>query len=182
MICCVGELGHCQSVSRWPRDNSAGRVPAKRMKHRGGKRLGNLPRPPNANHHAPPEHCRTLSLSSYPSAHLLYPFARGRRRSHRARVFLQPSRSTSAMLMMLAPSLLLYVSLLLDHLPAADALRVPISGRRVSRTQDRIDHIRRGLGRRAAMEGDLQDQSDVRYYTNVSLGGQQFSVLVDTGR
>ncbi|EPS97738.1 hypothetical protein FOMPIDRAFT_158263 [Fomitopsis schrenkii] len=31
------------------------------------------------------------------------------------------------------------------------------------------------------MEGDLQDQSDVRYYTNVSLGGQQFSVLVDTG-
>lgn len=32
------------------------------------------------------------------------------------------------------------------------------------------------------MEGDLQDQSDVRYYTNVSLGGQQFSVLVDTGR
>lgn len=32
------------------------------------------------------------------------------------------------------------------------------------------------------MEGDLQDQSDVRYYTNVTLGGQLFSVLVDTGR
>ena len=86
------------------------------------------------------------------------------------------------MLVKLAPSLLLYVSLLLDRLPAADAFRVPISGRRVPRIQDRIDHVERGLGRRVAMEGDLQDQSDVRYYTNVSLGGQQFSVLVDTGR
>ena len=149
---------------------------------RGGRRLGNLPRPPNVNPHVPPSHCRTLSLSSYPSAHLLYLFARGRRRSHRVRPFLQLSRSTLAMLVMLAPSLLLYVSLLLDHLPATGALRVPISGRRVPRIQDRIDHVGRGLGRRAAMEGDLQDQSDVRYYTNVSLGGQQFSVLVDTGR
>lgn len=86
------------------------------------------------------------------------------------------------MLMTLAPSLLLYVSLLLDHLPAADALRVPISGHHSPRDQVGLEHVGRGLGRRAAMEGDLQDQSDVRYYTNVTLGGQLFSVLVDTGR
>ncbi|KAH9935317.1 aspartic peptidase domain-containing protein [Fomitopsis serialis] len=83
--------------------------------------------------------------------------------------------------MRLAPSLLLYVSLLLDCLPAADAVRMPIAGRRVPRIQDELERMDPGLGRRASMSGDLQDQGDVRYYTNVSLGGQQFSVLVDTG-
>jgi len=85
------------------------------------------------------------------------------------------------MLMRLAPSLLLYVSLLLDCLPAADAVRMPIAGHRAPQIQDELERVDAGLGRRASMSGDLQDQGDVRYYTNVSLGGQQFSVLVDTG-
>jgi len=29
---------------------------------------------------------------------------------------------------------------------------------------------------------DLDDLSDIKYFTNVTLGGQEFQVLIDTGR
>ena len=39
-----------------------------------------------------------------------------------------------------------------------------------------------GLGRRVAMSGDLQNSGDVKYWTNVTMGGKSVSLLLDTGR
>ncbi|CCM01494.1 uncharacterized protein FIBRA_03548 [Fibroporia radiculosa] len=85
----------------------------------------------------------------------------------------------------LASSLLWYTFLLLNDLPAVDAVRIPITGQRVQRWAEvrgpaagRLGHINR-----ASISGslDLQDQGDVKYFTNLTLGGQPFQVLIDTG-
>lgn len=80
----------------------------------------------------------------------------------------------------LASSLLLYLSLLLDDLTVS-AIRIPFTGHRVphGRTWTGLER----LGRRASMTGStLSDSSDIEYYTNITLGGQSFKVLIDTGR
>lgn len=79
----------------------------------------------------------------------------------------------------LASSLLLYLSLLLDDL-AVSAIRIPFTGHRVPHGRTRTGLER--LGRRASMTGStLSDSSDIEYYTNITLGGQSFKVLIDTG-
>lgn len=73
------------------------------------------------------------------------------------------------------PSLLLYVSFLLELQDVGASLSLPIVGRR------REAHV--GLARRSSMSGaNLQDSSDLDYYTNITLNGTQNTVLVDTGR
>lgn len=72
----------------------------------------------------------------------------------------------------LATSLLLYLSFLLDDLSGAHAIR--ISGKRVPREGP--------LLRRGTMTADLKDDGDLKYYTNISLNGETFPVLIDTGR
>ncbi|KZT23418.1 acid protease [Neolentinus lepideus HHB14362 ss-1] len=59
----------------------------------------------------------------------------------------------------------------------ADALRLDIHGRRLDLGIDN-SLVRRGniFGQSA-----LNDSGDVQYTTNITLGGQQFSVLIDTG-
>ncbi|KAH9949576.1 acid protease [Amylocystis lapponica] len=76
----------------------------------------------------------------------------------------------------LAPSLLLYLGLLLDDL--AGAFRIPVVGRQ---EQWGWPGAGAGVARRAGMTSDLVNSGDVRYYTNVSLGGDMFQVLIDTG-
>ncbi|EMD37877.1 hypothetical protein CERSUDRAFT_114514 [Gelatoporia subvermispora B] len=72
------------------------------------------------------------------------------------------------------PSLLLYVSFLLELQDVGASLSLPIVGRR------REAHV--GLARRSSMSGaNLQDSSDLDYYTNITLNGTQNTVLVDTG-
>ncbi|PSR98931.1 hypothetical protein PHLCEN_2v4251 [Hermanssonia centrifuga] len=55
-----------------------------------------------------------------------------------------------------------------------NALR--ISGKRIPRGED--EH---GLGRRATLTADLRDDSDLKYYTNITLNEEVFPVLIDTG-
>ena len=60
-------------------------------------------------------------------------------------------------------------------LDLADALRVGLQGK----------HARpQLLTRRASLAGTtvLNDTSNIQYSTNITLGGNQFSVLIDTGR
>lgn len=82
----------------------------------------------------------------------------------------------------LSSSLLLYLYLLLDDL-AVSAVRIPVVGKQVPRTT-REWVPPQDLSRRVSISAgsDLKNIQDVRYYTNVSLGGQPFQVLIDTGR
>ena len=77
----------------------------------------------------------------------------------------------------LAPSLLLYLSLLLNDAPIAQAIRLPIQGRIGGFGSS-------GLARRASISGtpDLSNQGNLQYQTNITVNGQQFQVLIDTGR
>ncbi|KAI0949368.1 hypothetical protein AcW1_009001 [Taiwanofungus camphoratus] len=81
----------------------------------------------------------------------------------------------------LSSSLLLYLYLLLDDL-AVSAVRIPVVGKQVPRTT-REWVPPQDLSRRVSISAgsDLKNIQDVRYYTNVSLGGQPFQVLIDTG-
>ncbi|KAI0675315.1 acid protease [Trametes maxima] len=81
----------------------------------------------------------------------------------------------------LATPLVLYLSLLLDELPQARAVRFPVEGRAgglagAARSVGR-------LGRRASINGtpDLANVGNVQYRTNLTLNGEQFNVLIDTG-
>ncbi|KAI0663518.1 acid protease [Cubamyces menziesii] len=85
----------------------------------------------------------------------------------------------------LATPLVLYLSLLLDELPLAQALKFPVEGRVVgleARDERRARSLGR-LGRRASISGtpDLSNVGNVQYQTNITLNGQQFKVLIDTG-
>jgi hypothetical protein len=75
----------------------------------------------------------------------------------------------------LTAPLLLYLSYLLDLSSQANALK--IHGVRTP-----LDDA--GLDRRSSMssQGDLRNDGDLKYYTNVALNGEQFPVLIDTGR
>ncbi len=77
----------------------------------------------------------------------------------------------------LAPSLLLYLSFLLDGLPIAQAIHLPLKAR-----MGGFGHG--GLARRASLTGtpDLTNQGNMQYQTNITLNGQAFQVLIDTGR
>ncbi|PIL36177.1 hypothetical protein GSI_01837 [Ganoderma sinense ZZ0214-1] len=76
----------------------------------------------------------------------------------------------------LAPSLLLYLSCLLDEFPIAQAIRLPLRARMGGFGDG-------GLARRASLTGtpDLTNQGNMQYQTNITLNGQAFQVLVDTG-
>ena len=70
---------------------------------------------------------------------------------------------------------LLY-SLLTLPVDLADAVRIGLAGHRTP--------SRRQFQRRATLTGTttLTDSSDITYTTNITLGGNQFSVIIDTGR
>ena len=68
----------------------------------------------------------------------------------------------------LATSLSLCLSLLLE----ANAIR--ISGRQVP-WEERLQ-------RRGSMVATLQDDGDLKYFTNITLNDEVFPVLIDTGR
>jgi len=74
----------------------------------------------------------------------------------------------------LATPLLLYLSFLLNEL-SIHANAIKISGVRTMRDGS--------LTRRASLSGagDLQNQSDLKYFTNISLNDESFPVLIDTG-
>lgn len=72
----------------------------------------------------------------------------------------------------LATSLLLYLSLLLDDISGAHAIR--LSGKKRPREEK--------LQRRSAMTATLKDDGDLKYYTNITLNDEVFPVLIDTGR
>lgn len=56
--------------------------------------------------------------------------------------------------------------------PAVNALHIRAVGRR------------NPLRRRTSISGvsPLVDSADIQYYTNLTMGGQQFTVMIDTGR
>jgi len=74
---------------------------------------------------------------------------------------------------MLLPASLLSFILLGDF---ACAIRLEFEGRH-------IPADRRGLGRRSSLTGSspLGDSADLQYTTNITLGGESFQVLIDTG-
>ncbi|OCH95148.1 acid protease [Obba rivulosa] len=73
-----------------------------------------------------------------------------------------------------APSLLLYISLLLELKDVHASLSLSVSGRR--------REVYAGLVKRGSMSGaNLQDSGDLDYYTNITLNGTQNTVLIDTG-
>ncbi|EJF65327.1 acid protease [Dichomitus squalens LYAD-421 SS1] len=76
----------------------------------------------------------------------------------------------------LTPSLLLYLSFLLNDVPKTQAIHLPIQGRIGG-----FGHG--GLARRASVTGtpDLSNQGNLQYQTNITVNGQQFQVLIDTG-
>ncbi len=59
----------------------------------------------------------------------------------------------------------------------AEAARLGLQGKR-------IHPIRSGINRRASLTGttSLNDTQDINYTTNITLGGNQFTVIIDTGR
>ncbi len=77
----------------------------------------------------------------------------------------------------IAPTLLFYLSFLLDDISQTRVNALRISGKRIPRGED--EH---GLGRRATLTADLRDDSDLKYYTNITLNEEVFPVLIDTGR
>ncbi|OSD06863.1 acid protease [Trametes coccinea BRFM310] len=83
----------------------------------------------------------------------------------------------------LATPLVLYLSLLLDELPLAQAIRFPVEGRIGGFSNQNAARNLGRLGRRASITGtpDLSNVGNVQYQTNITLNGQQFKVLVDTG-
>ncbi len=76
----------------------------------------------------------------------------------------------------LTAPLLLYLSFLLDLAIPTNAVK--ISGVRTPR------HESFSLDRRATMssQGDLRNDGDLKYFTNITLNGEVFPVLIDTGR
>ncbi|KAI0743537.1 acid protease [Daedaleopsis nitida] len=80
---------------------------------------------------------------------------------------------------LLAPSLLFYLSFLLDNVPATQAVRFPLQ----ARMGGFGNSYGAGLARRASLEGtpDLSNQGNMQYQTNITLNGQAFHVLIDTG-
>ncbi|KAI0785667.1 acid protease [Abortiporus biennis] len=72
-----------------------------------------------------------------------------------------------------ASSLLFGTALLLNDLTAVNALKL------FHRRKDFSDEA--VLRRRATMSSDLDNHGDSQYYTNITLNGQSFSVLIDTG-
>lgn len=75
----------------------------------------------------------------------------------------------------LTAPLLLHLSYLLDLSLQAKAFKI----HGVQTPQDDAT-----LSRRSSMtsQGDLRNDGDLKYYTNVKLNGEQFPVLIDTGR
>lgn len=83
---------------------------------------------------------------------------------------------------LLAPSLLFCgTSCFLLHILTLQALAIRISGVRTGRGNGVGGGL---LGKRAALfgSGGLQDDSDLKYYTNVTLNEEVFPMLIDTGR
>ena len=80
----------------------------------------------------------------------------------------------------LAPTLLLYLTFLLDDLAQTGAHAFRISGRWIPPAERR----QHGLARRATMSssGDLNNNQDLKYFTNITLNEEVFPVLIDTGR
>ena len=74
---------------------------------------------------------------------------------------------------LLAPAFVFYLSCLLDD---AHAARFSSRGR--------VGGFGGGLARRASISGtpDLSNEGNLQYQTNITLNGQQFQVLLDTGR
>ena len=66
--------------------------------------------------------------------------------------------------------------LLYDAFPGAHAVRFPIRGR--------VGGFGGPMTKRATITGkpDLTNEGNLQYQTNITLNGQQFEVLVDTGR
>lgn len=81
---------------------------------------------------------------------------------------------------LLASSLLLYLSLLLDD---AQAVRFPLQGR-MGGFGNAYGRTTSAMTRRASILGtpDLSNQGNMQYQTNVTLNGKEFHVLIDTGR
>ena len=77
-------------------------------------------------------------------------------------------------------SVLLYLTCLLDSRVRNGAEALRISGRWVPPGE------RRGVWRRgsmnATMPSDLVNSNNIKYFTNVTLNGQSFPALIDTGR
>jgi hypothetical protein len=61
----------------------------------------------------------------------------------------------------------------------AHAVHLPLKGAALGSS-----HSRQRLDKRASLFGasTLNDTSNVAYYTNVTLGGNQYTVQIDTGR
>lgn len=77
---------------------------------------------------------------------------------------------------LLASSLVLYLSLLLDDAVGASAFR--IHGKRKPWAGQNGGELQR----RVPLSSDLKNAGDVNYFANVTMGGRVFSVLLDTGR
>lgn len=75
---------------------------------------------------------------------------------------------------LLASSLVLYLSLLLEL--AVDVNAIRIHGKRKPWAEVE------GLQRRVALSADLKNAADVNYFANITMGGKVCSVLLDTGR
>lgn len=67
--------------------------------------------------------------------------------------------------------LLLIYLLLFDLLPLICAINLPLKGRHVPRSSH--------LDKRAS--GALKNSNDLRYFTDITLGGKPFEVMIDTG-
>ena len=82
----------------------------------------------------------------------------------------------------LAPTLLLYLSFLLDDIAQAGTYALRLSGKRIP-PEERGKH---GVARRAVMTAtapsDLNNNQDLKYFTNITLNEEVFPVLIDTGR
>jgi hypothetical protein len=72
----------------------------------------------------------------------------------------------------LATATLLCLSFLFENISGANAIR--ISGKWIP-WEERMQ-------RRSAMSSMLQDDGDLKYYTNITLNDEVFPVLIDTGR
>lgn len=84
---------------------------------------------------------------------------------------------------LLASSIVLYLSLLLelqDNFYAANALRLSLHGKRIPQPEP-VAIAGRLLEKRVAFTSGLDNKGDINYFTNLTLGGKPYSVLVDTG-
>lgn len=84
--------------------------------------------------------------------------------------------------------ILSFAFLLDEYVIPASAVRLPLVGRRrlgaPTMVGRRVEERVVGFGKRASISGtpDLEDTSDLDYFANITLGGEQFQVLIDTGR